>query len=107
MEKQFDLLLSNGHQDSMDLDTAAGRFDSILRDNDSAKKGWIVYQLIKKIFNSSWFFNSKRDKESFFIFKENIKRYRRYVRTGARDIYSSCSRNFLIIFQLTHIYRDA
>ena len=39
MEKQFDLLLSNGHQDSMDLDTAAGRFDSILRDNDSAKKG--------------------------------------------------------------------
>ena len=39
MEKQFDLLLSGGHQDSMDLDTAAGRFDSILRENDSAKKG--------------------------------------------------------------------
>ena len=59
MEKQFDLLLSNGHQDSMDLDTAAGRFDSILRENDSAKKG---------LLNSSWFFNSKRDKESFFSY---------------------------------------
>ncbi len=42
MEKQFDLLLSGGHQDSMDLDTAAGRFDSILRENDSAKKGLFI-----------------------------------------------------------------
>ena len=48
MEKQFDLLLSNGHQDSMDLDTAAGRFDSILRDNDSAKKGLLNRILIDK-----------------------------------------------------------